>query len=216
PPPTGGAEAVLAAGEKLYPEPGAPNAPLFTAIDDAQHAGALVVPAAPSTVAVVHYDRAHWAREQICTQYTGGICTAQASGLKVLAIAASSPQDAWMLASSGGEPLMLFKRTPPASSGSRVWVRSQPASWAPAAGDTIFARRDGQMLTVTSQGVWVDAALTTPAAPNETADLSLLLDATSPSTILGTWCFPQSACGGGSLGGGPPRPSPRFGLRRAR
>ena len=56
------------------------------------------------------------------------------------------------------------------------------------------------MLTVTSQGVGVDASLTTPAAPNEAADFSLLLNAASPGTILGTWCFPQTACGGGSLG----------------
>ena len=76
-----------------------------------------------------------------------------------------------------------------------MWVQSQPASWGPAPEDKVFARANGQMLTVTSQGVWVDAALTTPAAPNETADISLLLDATTPSTIRGTWCFPQAACG---------------------
>ncbi len=93
---------------------------------------------------------------------------------------------------------MLFKRTP-AGAGPPVWVQSQPASWAPA-GDQMFARTSGQALTVTSQGVWVDAAFTTPAAPNETADLSLLLDANAPSTVLGMWCYPQSACNQGSLG----------------
>jgi hypothetical protein len=193
------ASGVLAAGETLYPAPGSPTTPVFTAIDDGGHTGALVVPAAPATVALVHYDGEQWAREQICTQYTGGICSDSATGLKVLAIAASSPQNAWMLASSDAEALMLFKRTP-AASGPPVWVRNQPASWAPAPADKVFARKDGQMLTVTSQGVWVDAALNTPAAPNETADISLLLDATAPSTIRGTWCYPQTACGGGSLG----------------
>jgi soluble lytic murein transglycosylase-like protein len=206
-PPSSGPGAVLAAGETLYPAPGSADAPIFTAIDDAGHTGALdaghtgalVVPAATATVAVVHYDGVHWTREQICTQYTAGTCSDSASDLKVLAIAASSAQNAWMLASSAGEPLMLFKRTP-AASGAPVWVQSQPASWAPAAGDGVFARHGGQMLTVTNQGIWVDAALTTPAAPNEMADFSLLLDATTPSTVLGTWCFPQVACGSGSLG----------------
>jgi hypothetical protein len=198
-PPSSGPEAALAAGETLYPAPGSPNAPLFTAIDDGGHTGALLVPAGPATVALVHYDGERWTREEICTQYTGGTCSDSAAGLKVLAIAASSAQNAWMLASSGSEPLMLFKRTA-AASGPEVWVQSQPASWAPAVGDAVFARPSGQMLTVTSQGVWVDAALTTPASPNEAADISLLLDAASPSTVLGTWCFPQTACGLGSLG----------------
>jgi hypothetical protein len=199
PPATSGAEPALAAGETLYPAAGSQSAPIFTAIDDAGHTGALVVPAAPATLAIVHYDGAHWTREQLCTGYSGGTCSNSAGSLKALAIAASSPQNAWLLASSDSEPLMLFKRTP-AQSGPPVWVQSQPASWAPAAADQIFARKDGQMLTVTSQGVWVDAALSTPAMPNETADLSVLLDAASPTTILGTWCFPQAACGQGSLG----------------
>jgi hypothetical protein len=78
-----------------------------------------------------------------------------------------------------------------------VWVQSQPASWAPS-GERVSARTGGQMLTVTSQGVWVDAKLTTATVQN--ADISLLLDAASPGTVLGTWCYPQAACGGGSLG----------------
>ncbi len=203
PPPSSGTEAVLLEGESLYQASGSQQAPIFTAIEEPPHSGAgahtgaLVVPAGSSTAAVVHYDGAKWTREQLCTRYTGGKCTA-ASGLKPLAIAAGSAQNAWLLASSGSEPLMLFKRTS-AGAGPPVWVQSQPASWVPA-GDQVFARTSGQALTVTSQGVWVDAAFTTPAAPNETADLSLLLDANTPSTVLGTWCYPQSACGQGSLG----------------
>ena len=92
---------------------------------------------------------------------------------------------------------MLFKRTIIAGAPSPVWVQNQPTSWAPS-GDLVSARTGGQMLTVTSQGVWVDAVLHTPAVSD--ADLSLLLDATTPSTVLGTWCYPQAACGQGSLG----------------
>jgi hypothetical protein len=226
PPAEEGTEPVLAAGETLYPAPGSQSAPLFTATDEqpgeggagvgaggsgggsgaggtgeAEHTGALIVPAATTTTAVVHYDGAHWTRERICTQYSAGTCTDKASDLKALAIAASSSQNAWLLASSETEPLMLFKRTPASGgTGTPVWVQSQPASWAPAPEDKVFARSNGQMLTVTNQGVWVDAAFSTPTTAGETADLSLLLNPSTPSEIEGTWCYPQSACGQGSLG----------------
>jgi hypothetical protein len=207
-PPGSGPGAVLESGETLYPV-GAQAAPVFAAIDEpaqggeAARAGALLVPAPPASsstgpTGLLHYDGTRWTREPVCTQYSASTCTDSAVGLKALAIGASSAQNAWLLASSASQPLMLFKRTSVAS-GPPVWVQSQPAAWAPS-GDTVFARSGGQMLTVTEQGVWVDAALTTPAAPNETADLSLLLDAASPTTVLGTWCYPQAACGQGSLG----------------
>jgi Transglycosylase SLT domain len=209
-PASSGPGAVLDTGEELFSTRSGVG-PIFTAIDEAplgaaRHTGALVVPAGASSLSgVLHYDGTQWTRERICTQYAGGACSDTAGGLKALAIAAPSPPAqgetvpvAWLLASSSTEPLMLFKRTA-ATSGAPVWVQSQPASWVPS-GDEVLARSSGQMLTVSSQGVWVDAELISPTAPNETADLSLLLDASSPSTILGTWCFPQVACGQGSLG----------------
>jgi hypothetical protein len=211
PPASSGAGAVLKGEERLFPtKPG--QAPIFTAIDEApvteaggarvEHAGALIVPAELSSPAgVIHYDGAHWTREQICVQYAAEKCTPP-SDLKVLAIAAppthgEAVHAAWLLASSSSEPLMLFRRTA-AASGTPVWVQSQPAAWV--ANGTVLARSTGQMLTATTQGVWVDAELVSPSAPNVTADVSLLLDAAAPSTILGTWCFPQIACGQGSLG----------------
>jgi Transglycosylase SLT domain len=201
PPPAGATGAVLEAGESLYPV-GAGGAPLVAALDEAnKQTGALIVPAGLSSTApgVLHYDGGQWTRERICVSYqegSPGVCTLPSSEFQVLAIAASSPQNAWLLASSSSESLMLFKRTV-SGSGSTVWVQSQPLSWAPA-GDQVFARTSGQMLSVTSQGVWIDAKLTNSSAHN--ADLSLLVNASSPSTLLGTWCYPQEACGGGSLG----------------
>lgn len=189
--------------ETLFPSKGTP---IFTAIDEPSgHTGALVVPGAPELTALLHYDGTQWTRERICTQYVAGACTDTANELKALAIAAPSPPAeneavpvAWLLASSENEPLMLFKRVA-AATGAPLWVQSQPASWMPS-GDEVSARASGQMLTATTQGVWIDAKLSSPSTPNEEADLSLLLDAGSPSTILGTWCFPQVACGQGSLG----------------
>jgi hypothetical protein len=206
PPPPTGKEKALEPGETLHPK-GSQAPPIFTAIDDAGHTGALIAPAGASSVTgIVHYDGAQWTREPICTQYAGGHCSDGASGVKALAIAAAGGRgeppgeplpSAWLLASSDGG-LLLFKRTA-AASGPPVWVQSQPASWAPSP-DKVSAREGGQMLSVTSQGVWVDAALSSPSAPNLKADFSVLLDAAAPSTIRGSWCFPQAACGAGSLG----------------
>jgi hypothetical protein len=190
--------AVLEPNEPLYPQAGSNSSPIFTSLDEAGHTGALIVPEPLPTSApgVLHYDGTRWTRERICIEYTGATCVGAADELSVLAIAASSPQNAWLLASSESEPLILFKRTPVAGS-EPVWVKSQPASWVPSV-DKVSARSHGQMLTVTSQGVWVDALVTTPTAQN--ADISLLVEAASPSTLLGTWCYPQAACGQGSLG----------------
>ncbi len=190
------------------PEPGAvleteeSLSDTLAALDEPAHTGALIVPASlsPSHPGVLHYDGARWTREPICTRYAAGEpepC-AYASKLSVKAIAASSPQNAWLLASGAGGSPMLFKRTAVGGSGPPVWVESQPASWAPS-GDLLTTRASGQMLTVTSQGVWVDATLHTPTVSS--ASISLLLDAASPSTVLGTWCYPREACpGAGSLG----------------
>jgi hypothetical protein len=186
--------AVLEKGESLSDR--------LAAIDEESgHTGALIVPEHLSSAApgVLHYDGTQWTREPICTLYTVGATEpcAHATGLTARALAASSPRNAWLLATGTGGSLLLFKRTVVAGSDTPVWELGGPASWAPS-GDTVSARTSGQMLTVTSQGVWVDAALRTPAVHK--ADLSLLLDASSPSTVLGTWCYPQSTCGQGSLG----------------
>ncbi len=195
---------VLEHGETLYPAKGTP---IFTAIEDTvegvKRTGALFVPGASSLTALLHWDGRQWTREPICTSYTGGTCVDGASGVKALAISAPPAQGeavpvAWLLASSEGEQLMLFKRTA-AVSGPPVWVQSQPAGWA-ASGEKVLARSSGQMLSATTQGVWVDAAVIAPSAPNEKADLSLFVSAATPSEILGAWCWPQAACAQGSPG----------------
>lgn len=86
----------------------------LAALDEAAHAGepahtgALIVPAglSPADPGVLHYDGAQWTRESICTQYAAAEpepCT-HTSKLSVKAIAASSPQNAWLLASAPGNP----------------------------------------------------------------------------------------------------------------
>ena len=187
----------LLAGEKLAS--GALQ-PLMSALDEPSHTGALLVPAVPSAKApgVLHFDGTAWAREPICMEpESAPAATEPCAGapnltpvrsLTILAIGASSPQNAWLLASGPGKPLALFRRTTVAGSGA-VWEQS----WAPPEDEPVSARKGGQMLTVTSAGVWVDARY------ERRADISLLFEPSSPGTLLGRWCYPE-VCGGASLG----------------
>jgi hypothetical protein len=218
---------VLEAGETLYPPTGSArgSSPVLGALDDTTgHTGALIAPAEPSSGAfplgVLHFDGAGgWTREAICATYAGGgVCATNATvgSLTVAAIAVGSPTNAWLLASSGAEPPKLFQRIVPAS-GTPVWIPRQPQSWVfgagpPPTGIAVAPLPNGQMLTVTAKGVWVDAAIASPTVPR--GDVAVLLQASTPASgsppeapgVLGIWCYPQGACGAGtgSLGGALP------------
>jgi hypothetical protein len=185
----------------------------FAVVDEqAGSTGALILPQNISTSApgVLHYDGAKWTREPICTEYEalaaepckGPPSNLRASGVTT-AIAASSPQNAWLLASRPNEALMLFKRTEVAP-GSFAWTQSDtPVGWAPEAQDAVTGLASGQLLTVTSRGVWVDADL----HGAERASLSVFLEAEPDGAsgrwsgkVLGRWCFPELAGCNGSLG----------------
>jgi hypothetical protein len=175
-------------GEKLT---NGSHQPLFRAIDDAAHTGVLLVPSVLSVnaPAVLHFDGSSWTHEPLCTAYAPGAsapCTA-AHGLSVLALAADSPQNAWLLASGPGKPLVLFRRSPVAGSRA-VWEET----WHAEGDERLSARKGGQMLTVTSGGVWVDARF------ERRADLALLIDHSTPGQVIGRWCYPQ-VCVGSSL-----------------
>ncbi len=111
------------------------RAPLLAALDEgAGHAGALVVPvreAGPET-RVLHWDGEAWTREPI------DVPVASSSDFRVLAIAASSPSNAWLLAqlsSSGVYPagaVALFRRRAPSAAKPAAWV---PVALTPGAGD---------------------------------------------------------------------------------
>jgi hypothetical protein len=218
-----GPQAVLGSGEQLF---NTSSAPLVTAIEGTGGAtGALIVPqqveesskgggGSPGVSlppGVLHYDGTDWTREALCASEREETCT-PASGLTVLAIAAASPQSAWLLASSPSQPLMLFKRETTVGS-SPVWVLQEPEDWmlqsksrAPS-GFHVNPLGVGPMLTATDQGVWVDAQLEGPPLEGSVAplqgDVTLLVQAGSPAGVQGTWCYPEPAklCpGGGSLG----------------
>lgn len=117
----------LQEGEALF---SSSRAPLLAPLDEGEgKAGALIVPVeeAPQGIehAVLHWDGRHWTREAI------EVPAASSTSFRVLAIGASSPSNAWLLAqlAPGAYPagaVALFRRMPTEPKGS-AW------SWQPAA-----------------------------------------------------------------------------------
>jgi hypothetical protein len=219
-PTASGPDAVLAGGERLAVGAGGEVAPL-AALDAGGHAQALVAPsgggvagaqadlpscAAPTGAgagasvgpAVLRLDGSGWTREPLCADAGGGTLVDPAAGTSVVALGATSPTNAWALATVPGQPPLLFQRETHGG-GAVVWVARQPPSWlfgagAPLAGAGAVSVRHA--LTVTSQGVWVDARL------GGNGDASLLVSASTPADpahgVLGIWCYPQAVCGAGA------------------
>ena len=177
---------LLLAGETLF---ATKRAPLIAPLDEEDgKAGALVVPFDEQTQdAVLHWDGEKWTREEI--EVPGSTAKEkEESGFQVLGIGASSPEDAWLLAepSSGAEALVLYHRI------GGVW---KPVGGPlQVAGESLVVagspeRIETQLLTVTSEGVWVDAerpgahALTTVFFKPEGAE---------SGSITGSWCTVSS------------------------
>jgi hypothetical protein len=178
PPKGGGEPPLLAQGETLF---GAARAPLIAPLEETGgKAGALVVPANEEGSGVIedgvlHWDGGHWTREPIV------IPPDSAKDFRVLAVGASSPSNAWLLGQLASSPhylagaVALFRREPGGAGG---------PSWQPVAPDTTPGAIPGeplkvpvasgspaqftvsgtgeppttlsQILTVTSEGVWID------------------------------------------------------------
>jgi hypothetical protein len=161
--------------------------------------------------AVLHYDGAEWAREPICIGFEAGpACTKPPSAFRALAIDASGPESAWLLAKRAApeEGIELFQREAGGGSGGEtVWrqrelgppgsLGSLFAQEAPEFSDPepftvgIAARAAGQPLTVTSAGAWVDAELTVNGESN---DATLYYDA-GAGEVIASWCDVTAASG---------------------
>jgi hypothetical protein len=169
-------------------------------------------PQAQPQGSVLFYDGKAWSRELICAGSTepGGGCGQPAAGFRVLALDATSTENAWLLAQTGvaGEALALFHRT--TTGGRARWVRHQlgpsgslgasfeqtahsfedPATHAHV-NVSVAPRTSGQPLTVTGEGVWIDGRLTI-SGQSEPTDFTLYYDI-AQGTVAASWCSPPAA-----------------------
>jgi hypothetical protein len=210
-PPVPGEEApekLLLSGEALFG--GESRAPMIAALDEpGGKAGALVVPVHLGSGVekqVLHWDGTAWSSEPIAIPAVG------AEEFRVLAIAASSPTNAWLLGelSASAYPagsVALFRRV--TEGGKTTWV---PVTLVAGKGDgeahplTLTSDKGvqrplavagagspptvrGQLLTVSSEGVWVDGERgdihgRTP----DSATLFYKPEGSAGGRVLGSWC----------------------------
>ena len=168
-----GEEPILHTGQVLF---GASRAPMIAPLHESDgSAGTLVVPVYPAggvDEAVLHWDGHKWTREPI------EIPVASSGVFNVLALSASSPQNAWLIArlssAYGNAAVALFRRVEEAGGWSWQPVEVEaagtapqlalsvpvkegaPASFGVFGAETTDVTVQSQVLTVTSEGVWVD------------------------------------------------------------
>jgi len=181
PVPSEGEGALIHSNESLF---SASRTPLIAALDEGGHAGVLVVPvdreATADETGVLHWDGKSWTREPIEVPKEG---EKEPGGFRVLAIAASSPGNAWLLAQLSGasQEVALFHRQK--SRWIPVSPSGKPSPGAPfalrvkvsGAGEGPLLTVNGvgdppnshaQLLTVSGeQGVWIDGERTDAHVP---------------------------------------------------
>lgn len=198
---SGGEEEVplLKQGETLF---GAARAPLIAPLEEAGGgAGALVAPVDEGSGVedgVLHWDGSRWTREPI------EIPKDSETEFRVLAIGASSPSNAWLLgqlASNSHYPpgaVALFRRRLTGTEGPSWQPVAPAAGGAPgealeANGRTFTVPGTGapptvlaQILTVTSDGVWIDGERSDVSA---SATIYFKPDGEADSgQVLASWC----------------------------
>jgi hypothetical protein len=201
-------EAALQPGESLF---GAARAPLLAPLEESPaRAGLLLVPVVGSGVeqSVLHWDGNAWSREPI------EVPAASKTDFRVLGIGASSESNAWLLAQLSSEAyppgsVALFRRNPGGEGKAASW---HPVSLVAGAGDgeahplvldgqpfTVPGTGEPptvqtQVLTVTSQGVWVDGRRSDVQA---SATLFFKPEGEGGGQVLAGWCrIPASAPAG--------------------
>jgi hypothetical protein len=221
PPPAAGDPELLGDRESLPPDPPPGEDPTPYAVVDGAGglAGLFIAPyirGAPRPEGdlppgVLHHDGRAWSREAIEGP--------PEESLRPLAIGcgptgerpnAASSDNCWLLARLGGGQLGLFRREPGEDGAVFAWapvavdgglLGGQPESPPPDAGSVSLAplRGNAQMLTVTSQGIWVDFLATLDGSEPRSAS-ELVAPTPNGARVLGSWCFPVVPGCEGALG----------------
>ncbi len=188
--------------------------PLIAALEEADGgAGALVVPVSNAEKAlerqVLHWDGHEWTSEPI------DVPTNSEENFRVLAIAASSPKNAWLLAqlARSGYPagsVALFRRVeeagkwswkPAALGGAAPDGEAHPLTVPVQSGEprsfTVFGTGfppvvKAQLLTVSPQGVWIDGRRTdvSEAEQSSTTLFFKPSEEQASGTLQASWCQP--------------------------
>ncbi|MGC2375170.1 MAG: hypothetical protein WA484_14975, partial [Solirubrobacteraceae bacterium] len=204
-------EVALKPGETLF---GAGRAPLIAALEESPgKAGALIVPVKKAGVenGVLHWDGDGWTREPI------EVPQLSVDDFRVLAIGAVSPSNAWLLAqlsSSSTYPLgavALFRRHLNQGGAAPSW---RPVALSSGGGDgeahPLLANgrpftvshtgepptTQAQILTVTSEGVWIDGERSDAHA---STTIFFRPEGEDGGHVIATWCrLPANASPGTS------------------
>jgi hypothetical protein len=221
-PPPGGPD-LLAPGESVPPDPPPAEEPTPYAVldEDSGSAGLLIAPytEGPSTPGgvgpgVLHFDGDEWSREPIEAP--------EGERVRTLAIAcaptaerpnAVSARNCWLLAGLGEQGRLALFRRDVGGGGEEegpAWVPVEidggllgSAAGEPPAGDAsvvLAALGPGaQMLTATSQGVWVDMRAAIDGGEPRSAT-ELVLPEGNGARVAGSWCRPSGPGCAGELG----------------
>jgi hypothetical protein len=188
---------LLKHGEKLF---GVNSAPMVAALEEAGgHAGALVVPVNEEHAVdegVLHWDGHSWSREPI------ELPAHSSEHFEVIALGASSPANAWLLARLSSEfptgSVALFRRHLGGEGETPTWRAvtpkeggepGEPLSVPVAEGQepfTVPSPDQAQVLTVTSEGVWVDGL-----RRDAQASTTMFLEAEGEAAaahVVSAWC----------------------------
>ncbi len=188
---------------------GSARAPLIAPLEETgAKAGALLVPVTEGVgveSAVLHWDGKQWTHETI------EVPADSSKDFHVLALGASSPQNAWLLGqlASASYPtgsVALFRRVPKAGSEPTEWVwkpvpgepgraapLTVPVQESPAAPFTVEGVGEppkiaAQLLTVTAEGIWIDGQR------GDVADSTTLFfkpQGQAPAgQVQASWCLP--------------------------
>ncbi len=197
PVPSAGEGALLGEGESLF---AVNRAPMVAALDEGSHAGALVVPVNESggvDRGVLHWDGSTWTREPI------EIPAKSSEQLEVLAMAASSPGNAWLLARLSSEypagSVALFRRHLGGGGETPTWravaIKAGGEAGEPLAVEgkpfTVPSGDQAQVLTATEEGLWIDGLRRDVQAPTT---LYLQPQGEAQARVQTAWCLiPGSA-----------------------